>query len=75
MDRFRNGLSPALLHAPMIVTNALHPMFQNSSTRRFLILIRGAAVSPSPVIADVIDGTLFRAIAIGVDCEQAQESQ
>src|SRR5947209_6023747 len=37
--------------------------------------IKRAAVSPSPVVADVIDGTLFRANAIGVECEQAQESQ
>ena len=37
--------------------------------------IKRAAVSPSPVVADVIEGSLFRANAIGVACEQAQESQ
>ena len=33
---FSNGLRPARLHVPVIVTNALHPVSQNSSRRRSL---------------------------------------
>jgi hypothetical protein len=36
---FRNGPRPARLYVSVVVTNARHPASQNSSTRRFLILI------------------------------------
>ncbi len=37
--------------------------------------VKRAAVSLSPIVADVIDESLFRANAIEVECEQTQESQ